>query len=136
MITFKLDIEKLKKALQEESQRLLSSIKTGMYKSMRFFEADIIKQQMSGRRSPGFGLKRQSGTLARSWYIQIKDTTSDYIISLATSVKYAAVHQYGYPQRNIPKRLYILEQWDKTGDHFLSYYTVKQIQNDMPELKR
>lgn len=136
MIKFTLDVNKVIQMLREENKRILSSIKTGMYKAVRFFEADIIKQQMSGRRSPGFGLNRRTGALARSWFTTIKDVTGDYAISLATNVKYAAVHQYGFEKRNIPKRLYVIEQWDKTGQEFMSYYIVKQIQTDLPELNR
>lgn len=85
---------------------------------MQFFEADIVENQMSGRKTPGFGLKIGDGPLSKSWKVLASGTLENYKVKLGTRIKYARIHQYGgyaKPSVYIPKRLYILEEFKLNG---------------------
>ncbi len=120
--------------IQNRKKRSMVAIEEGMVTGMRLFESQMIREQMSGRKSANFGLKRQTGNLARSWFVNAMHTAGTYIVSWATRTKYAATHQYGRFQRigrsrgfRIPKRLYLLEAFKKKGLQLISREVARKL---------
>lgn len=58
---------------------------------MRLFEGKIVAEQMNGRP----GLMRDSGELARSWFVEVTAPEPNFTVTLATRIKYARIHQFG-----------------------------------------
>lgn len=121
MITLRTNIEQVLRGMGMRKKLLVKEMVEALVKGMRKYESHIIRNQMSGRRSPSYGLNRQTGTLARSWKLKtINLGTTNYGISLSTSSVYARIHQFGgWTGRNhasyIPKRLWIYEEYKKIG---------------------
>lgn len=86
------DAKTVTRLLREKNKRFIAKANIAMRQGMQAFESKIIKEQMTGRP----GLRRQTGTLARSWSVRnVSRGPEDYGVLLATSVKYARIHQYG-----------------------------------------
>lgn len=144
--SFKSNADAMVKALEKRSPEIQSALITGLKQGMRGFESKIIKEQMTGRP----GLKRQTGTLARSWSVRtVNKTNEDAAVRLSTSTKYARIHQYGgrikprkketlrfqFPDGHwvttksvyIPKRLYVYEDFRKNGLPIIKKTMIRQF---------
>jgi phage gpG-like protein len=134
LIEFIIKDEKLRASLKKRGVKIRDALSDGLMSGMRLFESHIVKNQMSGRRGAGYGLNRQTGTLARSWKIRKRVTANDEVISLGTSTPYARIHQFGgMAGRNrsvrIPKRLHVLEDFQSKGDDFLMKGVKTKLRN-------
>ena len=95
-IKMKQNIKTFLKHVEQYVDSATMMFRAGMYNGMRLFEGEIIKKQMSvprSRKSYTFGLKRQTGTLARSWFITTENAGNDFKIKLATSTSYGIYHE-------------------------------------------
>jgi hypothetical protein len=72
--------------------------------SQRFTE-DVKNTQMSGRP----GVNEISGTLKKSLLYETKVSTTVQEFNIYSDCVYISVHQHGYSERSIPKRLNIVE---------------------------
>lgn len=137
MFEFKLtNIDKVIDAIGQKGQAITMQISRGMSEGMELFKAHVIKEQMSGRSSPNFGLNVRTGTLRRSWWVRQEGIGESFVVKMGTDVRYAAIHQFGYSGRIkvkrvsslskgarfsrprmmvMPKRLYVLESFYKWG---------------------
>lgn len=123
-VTLKSNVDTIINKLKNKDKRALAATEQGMVVGMRLFESRMIREQMSGRKSADFGLKRQTGTLARSWFTTTEHTGKNFIVAWATRVKYAIYHQKPPGNENIasniPKRLHLLEAFKKRGLQIIS----------------
>jgi len=126
-IKSKFNTDQLIARLKGKKKRILADLKNAQVRGMRFFEARFITLQLSGRKGNIF-LNRPTGKLADSWFIQKFDEGKDFVTKLATSLKYARIHQFGgtnvIPNAfgrgitvsvTIPKRLFLFESFEVTG---------------------
>ena len=136
-ITFKTNIKAFTKALENKNSRLGKGARLAMVRGMRFYEGKMIAEQMTGRP----GLKTQTGQLRNSWQIRTEEKGDvGFSVSLGTSVVYARIHQFGgtikpkikeflvfkidgqfikTKEVTIPKRLRILEDFEKSGKQII-----------------
>ncbi len=126
MVDYKHNIDQIIIRLKEKDKRTVKLAQQGMKRGMRKFESKIIKEQMSGRKG-SMGLNAPTGTLRRSWFITTWGRGIDFFTRLATTTKYAAVHQFGSEKKNIPKRLTILEDFKKSGMLILTREVYKAL---------
>lgn len=116
-LTLEVKMERLLKKIDKLKVTVPEAIRLrGMTRGMAFFEADIIKNQMSGRP----GLKRPTGNLAKSW--RIKTTKEGVKLQVLDRAWYAAVHQKWKTTSksdHIPKRLHIIERYVTTGNDII-----------------
>lgn len=82
-------------AMATKSRELMAAAELGLRKGMEQFKAEVIRDQMTGRRYADFGLNVGHGTLRRSWKTKTYEYGDEYIVKLANDSKYAAIHQYG-----------------------------------------
>lgn len=123
MITLKTNIKQLIKNFQADEPKIMNAIYNGLFTGMRYFESHIIKRYYSGRKGNRLGLRRITGTLARSWLVQAKTN----LIVLGSRTIYGAVHEFGYPPKNIPKRTYVMQDFKTTGRELLNKYVAKKL---------
>ena len=111
MIIFKTKVDKLIHTLRNKSKKLLLESYLGITEGMRLYEGYIIKKYYSGRKSPMLGLNRQSGTLARSWFITETGTT----IKLSSTSRYGIYHDKSRPDlaKRMPKRTNVIGDFSK-----------------------
>jgi phage gpG-like protein len=127
------NIDEVIEKLREESVEVIERIKKGMAQGMEYFSGQFIKEQLSGRKRPDYGLNRPTGTLARSWLVRWKGYgVNDFSVTLSTYTKYAAIHQYGgkagkNKSVTIPKRLYLIEDFQKRGFEFIEKAVSKNL---------
>jgi phage gpG-like protein len=126
------DIQKVLTDLLANGKATVAAMVQGMYKGMVTFGGFVEKKQLSGRRGPGYGLNRPTGTLARSW--RVTKNKEQLAVKLGFASKYAAIHQFGgvidwpgtfdgfgkgipIPPHDItiPKRLHIIEEFKQYG---------------------
>jgi len=123
-VTLKSNIDTIINNLRNRDKRAIEAAEQGMVVGMRLFESQMIREQMSGRKRADFGLKRQTGNLARSWFINAAHSAKTFIVSWATRTKYAIYHQKPPGDENIapniPKRLHLLEAFKKKGLQIVS----------------
>ena len=148
MSILKIDDKKLLQKINNIVERAPGNLLNAMHSGMRLFESNIIAKQMSGRKSARYGLNRQTGNLARSWMISVRDPGMDKAVKLGTRTIYARIHQYGgtiRPRRaewlmfkvngqfvktkqvDIPKRLHIIESFKKEGMKLITLEMSKAI---------
>ncbi len=94
-----IDVSKLRQAIKSRNVAFLRAVRANWAKSALGFISKIQTTQMSGRP----GLRVISGLLRNSWHqntvvISGKDVNS----RIYTSVRYARVHEYGSPSKEIP----------------------------------
>jgi len=77
------------------------------------FKDSIRNDQMSGRP----GLNTQTGTLRDSFDVEVVEAADTLELIAGSDVEYIVYHQYGTP--DIPKRLYINEEWEQFVEHDL-----------------
>jgi hypothetical protein len=140
MIDYMINVREVLAKLDDRAKTLLLSMQKGMREGMRQFESYIVKNQLSGRKSPNFGLNRVSGNAASRWAIEEKGEGVDYTVSLSSPAWYLQTHQHHkfngwiYPRTKkylsfkvgkqyrraskvyIPKRLFIYESFADVGD--------------------
>lgn len=116
---FKGNFNEVRASLKRKNGIIRARLTQGMLFGIRLFEAKIVKEQMSGRKSPGFGLNVITGTLRRSWIVTQMDIITDFIVTLGTTTIYARTHQFGDIKRNIPKRLHVLEDFKVSGSSLI-----------------
>jgi len=136
-IKFKTNIKDFNKALENKNSRFGKASRRAIVQGMRFFEGKIIAEQMTGRP----GLKTQTGQLRNSWQVKTEEKGAvGFSVSLGTSVIYARIHQFGgvikpkikeflvfkiagklimTKRVTIPKRLRILEDFEKSGKQII-----------------
>ena len=137
MIEYKTNLVNVLKDFDKLDFEMKAALKQGLNLGMMRFMGHIQLQQMTGRKSPGFGLNVRTGHLRGSWYTKIiNDSGNEYGVILSTRSKYAAIHQFGgiVKAKNkpflhfkigkgwvrtksvtIPKRLYIYEAFKQEG---------------------
>lgn len=81
----------LEQALRRRSKDAHAQVKRAVVHGMEKFSGHIQKTQMSGRP----GLKTRTGALKDSWFIRTMTSTGTLISRLATTSKYAKIHQTG-----------------------------------------
>ena len=134
MFSFKTNARRIADKIEQNIPQLQTALIKGMRQGMLAYENKMVREQMTGRP----GLKRQTGTLARSWHVRVRRIgNTDARARLATSTKYAKIHQYGgtirpnkkkylrfkFPDGHwitvrsvkIPKRLRVIEDFKKSG---------------------
>lgn len=91
-IEIKSNADKVAQMVRDFDARLLPAMQLGLRKGMRLFEADIVKNQMTGRP----GLNRRSGALAGSWFLSERNEGKNYSVTLANMPHawYVVVHQH------------------------------------------
>lgn len=87
---------KMTKFINENNKVVL----VGLKKSSEIVRSHVVKNKLSGQ-----VLNVKTNRLRNS--IMWKVNRQDISAKVATNVKYAAVHEYGYPPRNIPERSYL-----------------------------
>lgn len=123
-ITFKLKgLQSLTKDIEGMKKKAKNEIYNSMVRGLEFFQSDIIENQMShpaglGKSTYEKGLRVQTGNLRRSWKI-VKYRNLD-IAWLVTRSTYAKIHQDGGKKRPIPKRLFVLEDFETKGRKFIT----------------
>lgn len=105
-------VEELKRAIDKIGAELYVRLIRAMKRGMHLWQTELIKEQMSGRVFPLFGLNRKTGNLARSW--RVVQNKTDSVIS-GTTTSYAKTHQFGDDRKHIPKRLYVIEDFQTSG---------------------
>lgn len=88
-IEIKTNAEQIAKNLNARFKQYQSKLGPAMVRGMRQYEAYVVKTQLTGRP----GLKRQTGTLARSIEISRNKKENDYEVKMQFNSKYAHVHQ-------------------------------------------
>jgi hypothetical protein len=123
MIEFKLNQKKFDdllnriKSFNEDAMRQLHA---SMNRGMLYFIGTTVRTQMSGRKSPNFGLNRISGRLANANRTISDIIGNDYRVRAQfgfPNAPYIVYHQKprGTEAPKIPKRLYITEEFRRTG---------------------
>lgn len=128
MIVFTVkDVERLVRTLRTDAETIVRKIVAGVEEGMWVFGGDFVREQISFPRGPAraFGLRVQTGTLRRSFYVRSRVNGNVTRVVYATDVRYAAVHQFGY--RAIPKRIALLEKFDKEGAGYLESAVTKRL---------
>ena len=126
---YKSNINRIIASLKNKDVRAMQAAKGGMVRGMQFYEGYMIRTQMTGRKSDDFGLNVQTGNLRASWAVNSENEGmgGDLVVTLGTRTKYAAVHQFGYPPRNIPKRLRVLEEFKTMGNRMIGQSVSKAL---------
>lgn len=141
-------VKQVRNLIRTKKKEAAKSLRDGIVEGMRLFEGQIIKKQMTGRP----GLKRRTGNLARSWFIKEKKGLRTYAIALGTRTVYARIHQFGGIIRakrekfltfkigkkqwvkkkevKIPKRLWILEEFERVGPDILKKAAFYRLAKD------
>lgn len=136
----KMNVTKVKQALRDNKEWVLRAAYRGMVKGMQQYNSHVVRAQMSGRKRPDYGIKRPTGTLARSGYVRQIYEPSGGIVRLVYGAKYGVYHQIGGPfpctssrgksyTMNLPKRLYVPEEFQTVGRQLLSQAIAKEIYN-------
>lgn len=107
MITFKINPSEVLDALRNTRGRLYAEGILGIQKGLSLFEGFIVKRFMSGRP----GLRRITSNLAHSWFVGPIEGGA----RLATRTVYARTHEYGDASRNIPRRMFIRDDFKTFG---------------------
>lgn len=119
--------EQLQNLPQRFKQRFLELVRTGWFKAGQQFIGMIQREQLSGRTGivsfgKEGGLNVRTGNLRRSWWTSSNLEGGDVTSIVYTDVRYARIHQYGGTitqnggrRINIPKRLYVLEEFNNRG---------------------
>lgn len=106
-------------ALLTDTKKALNTAMRGLRKGMTFFGSGVQQRQLTGRKSDGYGLKRQTGTLARSWVVSMLAERDGWMYGFSKLAPYVIYHQKPPGFENIapkiPKRLHILEEWPTHG---------------------
>jgi len=127
------NVKRVIKEIEDGNQNVIDGMRAGLFQGMRFFESHIQKTQMSNpATSPPkvFGVRRLTGTLARSWFTYVKKMYADFTVATATSTRYAIAHERppGYTGTPyIPKRLHIATAFKRRGDEFIHEGMVKSL---------
>jgi hypothetical protein len=148
LIFYKSNADKIIAALKKKSDTTLIAAERGMVKGLRLFEGKLVREQLSGRKGTK-GLNRRTGNAANSWVPIIKRDMKDIVGRLASRAFYLKTHQEGMTIRpkasnrlvfsigdrtifakkvNIPKRLYVYEEWKKTGAGIIRREMLKEVQ--------
>jgi phage gpG-like protein len=86
-----LDPSKVAAQLKKNITAFIPAIQKGMKQGAMQWIGKETKAQMSGRP----GLMRQTGTLARSWFVNTVGWGHTFAVKVATNTKYAKIHQTG-----------------------------------------
>jgi hypothetical protein len=129
------NIKAIVDGIEKKNDLILAAANRGLIKGMYQFEANMIKEQLTGRP----GLNRVSSTGATSWVVRSSGSKDDMRVTLGTRAWYLAVHNwidfrgYIYPKAKkalrfnvggkwvitkkvfIPKRLHIPESFKQDG---------------------
>lgn len=132
--------------LRTKADWVMRSAYQGMVKGMELYQSHIVKNQMSGRKAPNCGLKRPTGTLARSWTTrQLHEGNAGGTVRLGTSTKYAIYHQrgatytrntaWGKPTKSysvtLPKRLYVYEEFETVGRKLIAQQIARAVHDKL-----
>lgn len=129
-ILVKINVKEVINELREGNYELIQAAKKGLLQGMRFFESEIVKTQMTGRKHAKYGLNVITGNLRASWFTYVKKQYNDFTVATATSTKYAIAHERppGYNKTpHIPKRLYILQTFERRGYQFINQGMVNSL---------
>ncbi len=126
-VKYKSNIDEVISGLKAKTPRAMAAAESGLTKGLELFSSRIVMNQMAGR--PGLNVK--TGTLRRSWEVNVRRVADDIIGSLGTQTKYAIYHQKPPGSENIapniPKRLNILEDFEKKGLSIVSKQVAKAL---------
>lgn len=129
------NIEEIIRLFKNGSEAVLNIVNNAVLEGLDYFGGAMVKEQMTGRP----GLRRQTGTLARSWKTYAKSKGIEgFIGALGTEVTYARVHQgeggrsYSWRSKTgklvtMPKRLFIYEEYDKRGFLYITQTVLKKL---------
>jgi hypothetical protein len=90
-----LDFAEIRALFTRKDARFLRLVQSAWQRAGMFFIGKIVKEQMSGRVQPNFGLNVQHGQLRRSWYPLTEIQNHDVRTRIQTDSPYARPHQYG-----------------------------------------
>lgn len=90
-----LDFSEIRNLFRKGDTRFLREVKRAWQRAGMFFISDIVKNQMSGRVAPNYGLNIVHGQLRRSWYPFTEIQSGDVVSKIQTDSPYARPHQYG-----------------------------------------
>lgn len=99
--------------LQKIMERIGSPLAQELNRETLYFIGRIQNEQMSGRHG-NIGLNVDTGNLRRSWFMKTSRESGGFVTSAYTSVKYAAIHQYGGTV-HIPARESVLSFGGRRG---------------------
>jgi len=94
------NIKALTRRLVKRVTELTKKVKFGIYRGVDDFRTWFTKEQLSGRKGPGYGLKRQSGRAYSRWLIHARQLQRIYSVKLQSRAfnkgfNYLLKHQYG-----------------------------------------
>jgi len=114
-IEIKINTEDLQRFIKTKSKVFFTAAKKHISAASWAFIRFITLQQLSGRITANYGLNVITGTLRRSFKSKTigNADAGDVITKIFSSAKYAQYHQTG--TRRFPKRLFIFEEYNKTG---------------------
>jgi len=149
-IEAKSNIDKIIDAWRLKPAKLAAALRSGLAAGLLEFEKKrIIKSQLSGRKSQGYGLKSRTGNARNAWGIQVAWRSSIDLIGYLGAEKrawYLKVHQHDgfngwiFPKSQkylhfkpnakkkmyvnakkvyIPKRLFIYEEFKTYGNRMI-----------------
>ena len=93
----KTHLEKLILRMELTKKQINSALTNGMAQGMILFKGKVEREQMSGRKTPSFGLNVRSGELRRSSQIRKNYTynSAENSVTLSYRSRYARIHQFG-----------------------------------------
>jgi len=140
------NLDKLLAQLGSRAHKITDAMEKGLVQGMHAFEGQrIVKEQLSGRKSPTYGLNVKTGNARMSWVVKTFGSGINFIATLGLLQKawYLKVHQHHefsgwiYPKERkflhfkgdkgwamvkkvfIPKRLYITEEFKTYGHQMI-----------------
>ena len=96
MIEFKTNFRQIAEAWKKKPEKFIQAMNKGLQEGLRQYETRFIKEQLSGRKSSSYGLKKQSGILSNSVNLIMRREGQDLVGKITTGRQawYAKVHQH------------------------------------------
>ena len=116
VLSFTSNIDQIINTLRRKTDAVIDQIRRGMFEGIRLFEGASLKEFYTGRP----GLNVITGTLRRGWLTKTITSYEDFIVQLGNKVKYGPVHEFGYPEKNIPKRTDVIGKFQREGYGYLN----------------
>lgn len=81
---------------KKKPQKFEAALANGLREGLRKYESHIVKEQLSGRKSPDYGLKRQSGTAANSTDVTMSYDGEDVVgrLTIGKNAWYLKLHEH------------------------------------------
>jgi hypothetical protein len=98
VINFKVNAAEVIAAINQKVYWALAAGARGLEKGMHYVESDIVRAQMTGRKSPDYGLNRQTGALSKAHDVRMSITKDDVQATLQfgfPNAPYTPYHQRG-----------------------------------------